>query len=151
MFLIGDQRRLLSWLKKSTDALLLTRLTTQAWERLGNLCRKIVRWILKQLFFSSKSTFLYVRRYFLWHSVAPHLHRLWILLRFYFLFSCFSHALLDMLLSSLSFLSFLADISLFLRWVLTGMYCFLFHPHTSEVHQYDILSKHSVFLLFLPF
>lgn len=35
MYLVGDQRRMLAWLKRSTAALLLTRLTTQAWERSG--------------------------------------------------------------------------------------------------------------------
>lgn len=30
---LGDQRRTPDWLKRSTSALLLTRLTTQAWER----------------------------------------------------------------------------------------------------------------------
>lgn len=31
----GDQRKMLDWLKKSTSALMLTKLITRAWERLG--------------------------------------------------------------------------------------------------------------------
>lgn len=140
---------MLTWPKRSTDALLLIRLTTQAWERLGILCQNS-QTIPKLLFFLFKITF----------SVYEKI----LTLAFCKLFTfsgcgCFCGFFSYLLffsrfcwtISSLSFLSFLADISLFLSWVLTGMYCFPFHPHTSEVHRYDMLSKHSFFLLFSPF
>ena len=151
------------WLRRSTSALLLTKLTTQAWERSGtkqttshffelycinqiSLCRKMVNWILL-LLFSAKSNFPSQRIHFLWDSAALHLPRLWHFGGFWVLFlvASSSHTLLE--LSPLLFF-----FSVFLSWhfLAAGMglnrhvLLFTVCPHTSDIGYHNVLLKHSL-------